>query len=638
LSTKPPSRAQCIDALIALAVAAAVLPLLWPYRQPGFETLRGVVGSQTDEGTALYLADRIRRGAALYRDIWDFKGPVGHLPLALGLGVGEPGVASGRAAMLCVVALWSGATYLAVRQIAAARSVALAFALLPAFLFWPTWPYAYQDFSGQLWSTLAVACALAALRHPSAVVAAGACAALAFWTSLSQGLPALVGLGGAVVLTEYSTADRRFARRQAGRFLLGALAVSLVIAIWLAALGSLRHAAEAIFVFPFERYMTPYNQTAYGYDAPNYVQHWSAVGRFQGAAVHVLTSAIVLLPWAGLAAGVLIGAGLVGCAGFRLLAGRVAPFAPSRAALMRLTVPAAVTATFVPVALGKTRSDVCHIGFVCGTATLVLALATVRWPSGRPLRRGPPWMGRCVRAAAGGTFAILAAVAVAFHAHLLQRPYLSIDVDDWFRRSFAADLIAERTPPHDEIVALHSGGYRYLTSRRDAAIPYPMLWDDRYCEQQWPIAAERILQRLPPILLIQHGEFELLARHQPLLRDLYFGYSGNYMREERRPGPRLCRDGTWSYLAEGSRRELPLSLRENGAPANFVATLDGRALQGHVDEDRVAWFDADVAYVARLARDARSLRGRIYRDGRAGEQFRAVLAGCASDAQAALRR
>jgi hypothetical protein len=216
----------------------------------------------------------------------------------------------------------------------------------------------------------------------------------------------------------------------------------------------------------------------------------------------------------------------------------------------------------------------------------------------------------------------------------MQRPHAETDIDAWFRASFDADSIRARTRPDDRIVVLTAGGYSYLTSRRDAGIPYMMLWDDRYCEEQWPRAARRLLQQPPRILLIQAQDMTILARHEPSLRELYFGYSGNFMLAERRPGPPLCLDGTWSYRVANSPDALPLKLRENGAPANFIADLNGNALQAHVDEHRVAWFDGKESYVAELARDGRRMQGRRYRHGRPQESFAAELVSCDLGAQA----
>ena len=301
------------------------------------------------------------------------------------------------------------------------------------------------------------------------------------------GLPTFIALGIAFALAEFSTAERHAVGSRALGYLRGALAVTLIIVLWLAARRSLGEALDGIFVFPFESYMTPYNQTRYGFDRLDYVAHWTARGVWHGRAVDLLTSGIVFLPIAALSLSLSI-AGLINYwAGFRLLTGRPAPSAPSR---MR------------------------------------------------------------------------------FHVQLMQRPYQAIDIDDWVRARFGGHTIAARTRADDRIVVLPAGGYTYLGARRDAGIPFTMLWHDRYCDEQWPVAARHIVETKPSILLVNEHDLNMLVKHEPKVREMYFGYSGNYMLKARRPG-RPC--------ASTERGPIDPQVRSALACSRCTSTIGGRA-------------------------------------------------------------
>ena len=625
-----------LDLLTALALVAAVLPLLWPYQQVNFQGLRGGIATTTDEGTVLFVAESIRRGSALYREVWDFKGPVGYLPLTLGLALAdEPGLAAGRKAMLGVIALWSGATYLAARRVAASRAIGVLFALLPPFLCWPTWPYAYQDFCAQLCTTLAVTCALVAITRPPWFGLAGAWAALAFWTSLGQGLPAFACLGGALVLTHFAIDGPRAATTVARRYLTGACAVTLPLLSWLASQRALPQAMRAMFVFPFTSYISPSNETEYGEDQLWYVAHWRGDGEWPGHAAHVFTSAIVWLPRAGMLIALSIGGLLLYLAGHRLVTGRGSRLAPNRAKLLQLVIPASVAGSFVPVAIGVTRSDLCHIGFVCQTSILVLALLASRWWWGS--HHLLTWFGTATRGLFVGGLGFVTLTALGFHVYLLQKPFEKVDLDGWFRVEYNGHGIAARTRPDDRIVVQHSSGYHYLAAGRETSLPYVYLSDDAYSDRQWPAAARWIVKSPPRVMFIDAGRLARLSSHQPIIQSLYFGYSGHYMLNDRRPGPPLCPDGDWSFRAERAVDEIPLRLHRHGhASANYLAILGPSSLQAHVDEDRVAWFANKDTYVAKLAPDGRSMAGRYYRRNRPDERFTAKLVSCRAESQMAV--
>lgn len=96
----------------------------------------------------------------------------------------------------------------------------------------------------------------------------------------------------------------------------------------------------------------------------------------------------------------------------------------------------------------------------------------------------------------------------------------------------------------------------------------------------------------------------------------------------------MCLDGTWTYRPAGAKRARVLALHEHDrrAGANFIATLDGAALQAHVDESRVAWFDGNDVYAAELTRGGRFMKGLHYRDGHPGSHFAVELVSCQREA------
>src|SRR6185503_14165078 len=96
-----------------------------------------------DEGTALSDADRIERGHALYREVFNFRGPYAFLPYVAAFKLAPPTARTGRLAQFAIIAVWSAVAYALGLAITRRRSLAMTLAAWPLFVAWPAWPYAY---------------------------------------------------------------------------------------------------------------------------------------------------------------------------------------------------------------------------------------------------------------------------------------------------------------------------------------------------------------------------------------------------------------------------------------------------------------------------------------------------------------
>lgn len=601
------------DVAIAMLLFIGTLLLLRVYLFDAMPTLRGKVDYWSDEGTVLYNADRLRRGHVLYRDFFDFKGPVGFLPFAFGFSVAGPGVANGRLAMFVVIGLLTVATYAATRLVTERRVPSVAAALAVPLVAWPMWPFAYQDFTTQLFLLLGVVALLWQGSLTSRAAVAGVSCALAAWTTLSQGLPGAVALMVAIALFAYVTDGARGALRVGGSFFVALAATSGAVVGTFAAQGAGTALVRSVFVFPFRYYMSPINQIVYGADRQDYVDRWAKVGVLPGELVRIITAATVTLPWIALVVGGCAGGMLLGAA---LQAHRVPRRSPAEAKdLLRWTVPGALAAQMLPIIAGTTRSDLAHIGFVVPSAVVVTCMALGRlpaWWDGRTF----PLLQRLGLAPLG----VVVVAALGFYGFHVREPFVKRDLDVEAKRRLDVGYITALTREDDTIFSPRLGGYTYLLSGRDNATRYATLGFGEYYESQWPTAALEVREHRPKLLIANRRELDALVRFQPELRGRYVAVPGGYLLTEG-AGPHPSLGKTFRIERSNLPSRPVLGNVEFGRVTPNVPRLSARLTEvGRPPQqvlaichgNRLAVFAGGRAFVGTLAGDGRSWKGQMF--------------------------
>jgi hypothetical protein len=609
-----------LDLALALAIAVAVALLCRPYLDATFMTLRDTAAQTPDEGTILYDAARMARGEAPYREVFNFRGVYAFLPYIAAFKIGEPSAHTGRLVQFGIVAAWSGFVYLLALAVTRRRSLALVVASWPFFVGWPAWPYAYPDFSAQLASVAAaLAVVVAEKRAPATarwwVGAAGALGGVAASASLAQGAAVLVALAGGLALQDLLAEDARAAVRRQRWYWSGFLAATTLSIAWLLPHGAVRDAVHATLVFPFKYYRSEANVTTYAYDAHGYLATWAARGRWVGWAARACVGGLLATPAVAVAVALL-------WISQRVVRGLRLSFTPLPTSVF---TTCALAGPAIPVLLSRTRSDVCHIGFVVVSCVFVLALIVAR------ATRSPRGLVRA--ASALGVLALLVpplggAGLYAYAVHKRVGPGEPIDAH--VRASLGLDLYEARLRPGETWVATPIGGWYYLGTRHDDATSFSLLYEDPYCRGQWAVAAKQIAERKPAFLAMSETIFNLLAGSEPRLRELYFGSGGNYLIDRAEPGPPLV--GTLWELSRISPDgatvgTMPLVLTVDGHLPRLLGNLRGGALRAALYGRSFSLFDDTTTYLGTLSDDGRTIEGRVFLGGAEVGRFRAVNEG-----------
>lgn len=458
-----------------------------------------------DEGTVLYDSLRMANGEVLYRDFFEFQGPVffelfaalfrwfgASLPAAQGLQV----LLNALSAMfLCIV----------VARLAGPL-VAFAASVIFITLIVPIWPYAYPHWVALLF----VHAALALLPNERPVwwrtALAGACFGLSIATIQSLGVAALASC--AVTLVASSVAERRWRAGSSAALQLigGAATVILAFAASAASKGALRDLWWSMFEWTFAHYRG-INSTTY---AAFLVDHLDS-NRAQPHVWRIFSQAgivvIAALPLVALLSGVAV-------------LGKAAWAALRKQPQQRIEAAAVAVAVVLPLFVAHTRSDVVHLGFLSSLGFVGLAAACAHWAS---LRRP--------------TAIILCVLAGAFTLNFSWKTYRSQThperpltfKQDWLQRfSWASDFEAHVTAGDAAVIGFEgSAGYGHLFTNTKSAISYtylPFDWraeSDYFSAAQWDRAAREIVERRPKVLAVDDEEFARLVRSAPVLATMY---------------------------------------------------------------------------------------------------------------------
>jgi hypothetical protein len=489
------------------AVGAAVALLHAPYLFPGGPAARDAAPWKLmqDEGTVLYDAARMAGGEVMYRDWFEFMGPVFYGVYAALFRVTGPSVTAARALSVMTTAAAAMLLALLVARFAG-RVAGAGAAAVYALAFVPFWPFAYPQWLAAAWTLGALAVLTAARAGPRHEWAGGVLLGLACATIQSVGVPALVAAAGAAAAPGLAARDARAALLRPARVLAGAVVVLAIFAAYYAARGALGALAFDLFVWPFRHY--GHGQGDLPYAA--YTDAWTKAHRALAA------------PWRW--------GGVLSLQVTRLAPVAAVPAAALAAveALRRVwrgdadtrfaTAAGAGVACVAPLLLRFTRQDLTHVAFL--GAFGLCAVAAVCAPRGAP--------SRATRIAAAVLFGLAGVAAAASYGSKLALSWAkSRGLGDWdaevMKLPDSAWLAAAAPPGARVVIGADYAGWRYLTLR-PAAVAHTLLPQnalDYLADAQWQRLAAEIAARRPAAMLLTGAQWTRLCAARPDLAALY---------------------------------------------------------------------------------------------------------------------
>lgn len=469
-----------------------------------------------DEGTVLYDSFRITCGEVIYRDFFQFKGPVFYHIYAGLFAVTGPSIAAARALNLLVTALTATFIALLVGRTLGPVTGAVA-AVVHACLLIPMYPYAYPHWLAETFAFAGIYLLATSSGRPSRELAGGVCLGLCAATIQSLGLPILaacmvaLGLPGIAQRRWRETCVRPF------RVFGGALLSICPFILYLGAVGALDQMWYAMVEWVFNHY--PEGQkdaVTAGYGA--YLDTFLILHRSVGQ------------PWRGLA---MIGLQFVKLLPVFAICGVIVSTVHVMINRWRrsvdyvyLMIGTAAIAGTAPLLLGITRIDMVHIAFVgsfglCGAAIALQPLVT--W---KPRFRLPV-------AIVWSFVGILVIANFSAKTIMTYRP--SHEMKGWrgeILKLGSARWIDTNLGPNERVVTAW-GGLHYLYIRR-AAVGFTELPLDApkcYSDEQWRKLGSQILKALPPVIEVTKGQWLQVTQRTPELMQHYqlYNISNKYL-------------------------------------------------------------------------------------------------------------
>lgn len=486
-------------ALVAL-LAVWITALHLPYLAPGGPFIASPQPAPMlhDEGTVLYDSYRTARGETMYRDFFEFQGPVVFYTVGAVFRFTGASMVAGRAVFL-LVATASALLIAAIVTRWLGPAAAVAAATIHATAVIPNWPATYGYWFAEPFVLGALA--LLTRRQPPARridLAAGALLGLAILTIHSVAIPALVAVCGVAAADGLARRDRRAALLRPLHLLGGAAAVLIVVSLYFAARGALGEMRYQMIEWVFSNYLPNQGGSdVFGAGiekifAAHRGEPWparalnAAVAGSSLAFAYLVIPVAVVMAWMALTRLVRGGAGVerAYCAGVGL-------------------------ATLTPLYLGLARRDMMHVAFVGGfTLCALLSAASL---SRRPLLRRAVATVTLVVALLAGTNYVYKLLTTAeasrakgsFRDQVFQKP--------------EARLIDERLPPDATIVA--PSGYWYLFVR-PSALPITLLYE-YYTEAQYASLAEHIVRNKPAAIHVSAEWWRIFLARRPEIEQEY---------------------------------------------------------------------------------------------------------------------
>jgi hypothetical protein len=501
---RPLSKHRLFVAGVFVFAVVAHVPYLAPggpsarYLQPLFLVI--------DEGTVLYDSFRITCGEVIYRDFFQFQGPVFYYVHAGLFAVTGPSIAAARALNLLVTALT--ATFIALLVARSLGPVAGAgAAAVHACLLVPMYPYAYPQWLAETLAFAGIYLLATSSYHPRRELAGGACLGLSALTIQSLGLPILAACMVALAIPGIAQRSWRETFVRPLRVFGGAsLSISPFI-LYLGAVGGLDQMWYAMVEWVFNHYSEGQKDTAlWGYGA--YLD------------VFLFLHRRIDQPWRGLA---MTGLQFVKLLPVFAICGAIVAMVQAIINRWRrsldygyLVIGTAAFAGTAPLVLGITRVDITHIAFIgsfglCGAAIALLPLVT--WKPRFRLPVAIVWV----------FVGILVIANFSAKTVMTYRP--SREKQGWrgeVLKLGMARWIDTNVGPNERIVTAY-GGLQYLYIRR-SAVGFTFLPSNTpkyFSDEQWRKLGRQILKALPPVIEVTEEQWLQVTQRTSELKQLY---------------------------------------------------------------------------------------------------------------------
>lgn len=495
--------------LFIIGVFVFVVAAHLPYLVPGGPSPRYTwpLKLVIDEGTVLYDSFRITCGEVMYRDFFEFQGPVFYYVHAGLFAITGPSVAAARALNILVTAFTATIIALLVTRSLGLVAGAGA-AAVHACLLVPMWPYAYPHWLAEAFAFAGIYLLATSSGRARRELAGGAFLGLSAATIHSLGLPILAGCIAALAMPGIAQRSWRQAWVRPLRVFAGASLGVAPFIVYLAAFRALDQMWYAMFEWVFKHYPEGQKDAAMrGYGA--YLESY------------IITHARISWPWRDLAVNALRFIRLLPVfAVWGAITATVQAVIDTRRRSLEygyLVIGTAAIAGTAPLLLGIVRVDLTHMVFVGSFGLCGAAIAFSPLVSWKPHLRLP----LAIACAIVGVLTITNLIAKTVMTYQASRK-----MESWrgeVLKLGMARWIDTNVGPEERVVVADMGGLQYLYIRRSAVgfTFVPVSTPKYYSEEQWRSFGRQILKALPPVVELSDAQWLQVTQRTGELSQFY---------------------------------------------------------------------------------------------------------------------
>jgi drug/metabolite transporter (DMT)-like permease len=469
-----------------------------------------------DEGTVLYDSFRITCGEVMYRDFFQFQGPVFYHVYAGLFALTGPSIAAARALNLLITAFTATLIALLIAKNLGPLIGAIA-AVVHACLLVPMFPYAYPHWLAETFAFAGIYLLVTSSGRTSRELAGGVFLGLCAGTIQSLGLPILAVCMVVLALPGIVQRSWRETYVHPLRVFGGALLSICPFIIYLGVVGALDQMWYAMIEWVLNNYSKGQKDAVtmgYGAYLDTFLTLHKRIGK----------------PWRGMAMG---GLQFVKFLPVFAIPGVIVATVQIIINKRRrsvdyvyLMIGTAAIAGTASLLLGITRVDIVHFAFVgsfglCGAVITLKPLVT--WKPHFRLPIAIVWI----------FIAIVVITNFSFKTVTTYRP--SREMKGWREEILklgSARWIDTNLGPNERVVSAW-GGLHYLHIRR-AAVGFTFLPLDAtgyYSNEQWKKLGSQILKALPPVIEVTKGQWLQIIQWTPELMQHYqlYNISNKYL-------------------------------------------------------------------------------------------------------------
>ena len=460
-----------------------------------------------DEGTVLYDSFRITRGEVMYRDFFEFQGPVFYHIYAGLFALTGPSLTAARVFNLLATALTATLIALLVAQ-NLGRAAGFSAAAIHVCLLVPMYPLAYPQWLAEAFAFAGIYLLVTGYARASRDLASGICLGLCAFTVQSLGLPILGACMVTRALPGIAEHNWRASYLRPLRVFLGAAVSVSPFIIYLGIVGALDHMWYSTVEWVLKNYsegQTDAMMRGYGAYLDMFLLFHKTVEQPWRTLATIGLQFVKFLPLFTICSAIVV---IVRW----LIYGQRRP--TDYACLM---LASACIAASSPLFFGITRVDIVHIAFLgsfglCGAGVVLRTLA--EWKPRLTLPIRVTWL--CM--------AIL--VITSFGSKTVMTYGASREMKGWREEILKigiADWVDKNVGPDERIVTAAYGGLQYLYIRRSAVgFTYlPFNTPKYYSDDQWRELGGQILKNLPPIVEVTEEQWLQISQRTPELKGMY---------------------------------------------------------------------------------------------------------------------